>query len=189
MPTLSASQIAGYARQGGFSGAEIPIAVAIALAESGGRTDATHRNSNGSIDHGLWQINDVNASVLASGNWANPLDNARMAYAIYRQQGWRAWTTYKHGTYAKFLTPGLQDAVPNPNVPAYPAGLPGPLGDIESAVKVLTNPHTWLRLATIIAGGVLLLMGLALLGWKNAPQSVKTAAKESAKAVATKGVA
>lgn len=189
MSTLSASQIAGYARQGGFAGAEVPIAVAIALAESGGRTDVTHVNSDGSVDHGLWQINDVNARILASGNWRDPLDNARMAYAVYRQQGWRAWSVFKSGSYAKYLS----EATTGAGTPTESSGLgapgTGPFDDLAKTAKFLTNPHTWLRLAMILTGGLLLLIGLTLLGWKNTPQTIKTAAKQTAEAAATKGVA
>jgi hypothetical protein len=99
MATLSARQIAGYAKAAGFSGTNLTIAVAVSLAESGGRTAATNHNTNGSTDYGLWQINTVHGSLLASGQWSNPADNARMAYAVWKEQGWHGWTTFNTGAY------------------------------------------------------------------------------------------
>lgn len=38
---------------------------AIAIVESGGRTDATNTNSNGSVDYGMMQINSIHLPELA----------------------------------------------------------------------------------------------------------------------------
>lgn len=60
-----------------------------------------------------------------------------------------------------------------------------PVGNVDSSGSSgfgkLTDPHTWLRVATVIAGGVLVLVALAMLGWDNAPEGAKTAAKTAAK--------
>lgn len=69
----------------------------------------------------------------------------------------------------KGSTPGDPDST-------VPVGSTGD-GGIGDAVKTLTNPRTWLRLAMIVSGGILILTALALMGWENAPASVKTAAK------------
>ncbi|WP_249215608.1 lytic transglycosylase domain-containing protein [Burkholderia contaminans] len=37
---------------------------AIAIVESGGKTDATNRNSNGSVDYGMMQINSIHLPSL-----------------------------------------------------------------------------------------------------------------------------
>ena len=50
---VTPQQIAGYAIAAGFPPDQIATAVAVALAESGGETTATNKNSNGSIDYGL----------------------------------------------------------------------------------------------------------------------------------------
>lgn len=57
-------------------------------------------------------------------------------------------------------------------------------GGIGGAVSTITNPHTWFRVALILAGGVLLIAALVMLGWNSAPPIVKTVAK----AVVTKKV-
>jgi len=103
---LSAEQVAKYAYAAGFRGQDINIAVAVARAESGWRPTATLLNTNGSTDHGLFQINSIHAAILAEGNWADPADNAKMAFKVWTQAGgkWSPWVTYWRGTYKQYLT-------------------------------------------------------------------------------------
>lgn len=104
MTRLTAPQIAAYAKQAGFSGVNVALAVAVSLAESGGKTDAIGGpNSDGTYDYGLWQINSVHSDLLSSGRWDLPTDNARMAYSVWRASGWHAWTTYNTGAYVSHL--------------------------------------------------------------------------------------
>src|SRR5690606_38269312 len=57
-------QIAQIARNAGFTGQSIVYAVAVCLAESGGRPNAINdKNTNGSIDRGLWQINSIHGKL------------------------------------------------------------------------------------------------------------------------------
>jgi hypothetical protein len=81
------------------------MAVAVAGAESGWRSTATHRNRDGSTDFGLWQINSVHADVFASGDWRDPYANARMAHAVWTRAGrsWAPWTTYTSGAYQAYI--------------------------------------------------------------------------------------
>jgi len=87
----------------GFPAAELVTAVAVAGAESGWNPTATHVNSNGSVDYGLFQVNSVHADLLASGNWQLPADNARMALAVWKSSGWRAWSTHNSGSYQGYV--------------------------------------------------------------------------------------
>lgn len=66
-----------------------PVAAAIAMAESGGRSDAINsKNNNGSVDRGLWQINSVHGRQSTT----DPLNNARAAVAISKGgTDWRPW--------------------------------------------------------------------------------------------------
>lgn len=75
--------------QAGGSRTYAPIAAAIALAESGGRSDAINTsNRNGTVDRGLWQIN----SIHGSQSTFDPLSNARAAVAISKGgTDWRPW--------------------------------------------------------------------------------------------------
>lgn len=179
MTSLSANQIAGYAYQAGFRGDVLTKMVAIAFPESGGNPNATHTNRNGSIDYGVWQINSgANGDVLRSGNWRDPAANARMAYTIWQRQGLQAWATYNSGAYLPYMGAAIvatRNITANPptTTPTVQAQQVG----FASSIGTLTNPHTWLRLAMIIAGGVLILAALGLMGWQNTPDSVKKVAK------------
>jgi lysozyme-like protein len=55
MPVLTGPQVAAALKQAGFDGENLVIGIAVAKAESGWRTDATNRNTNGTIDRGLMQ--------------------------------------------------------------------------------------------------------------------------------------
>src|SRR3954463_10024777 len=93
MPNLSAGQIAGlikyYSDPTSNGTFHTPItadnavkAVAICLAESGGKIDAggDRANSNGTHDWGLWQINDIHNPSPEVKTHAAP--NWQMAYQI-----------------------------------------------------------------------------------------------------------
>lgn len=160
MAILTDSQIAGYAKGAGFPPGEIATAVAVALAESSGRTDATNRNSNGSRDYGLWQINSVHSALLASGDKFNPADNARMAYQVWKSSGWRAWSTYKSGRYRAYLPRGTTASG------AAAIGGGGGTTDLGASFPSLGNPFEsvlsgglWARLGVFILGGLLFLIG------------------------------
>lgn len=104
---LSRAEIANVMRRAGWPESAIPVGVAIALAESGGNPRAVNtKNRNGSRDYGLFQINTVHGSLLKQGDWADPVDNAKMALKVYRDSGskWRPWATYNSGSYRKFFT-------------------------------------------------------------------------------------
>jgi peptidoglycan hydrolase CwlO-like protein len=105
---LNAEQIARVARQAGFTGDNLVIAVAVALAESGGNAAAVGDVSIGG-SFGLWQVYCVAHPNLIppwdpdSVAWYDPAQNARWAYKISGGSNWRPWSTYKHGTYLKHM--------------------------------------------------------------------------------------
>ena len=105
--SLADIQLVQLARAAGFLETDIPTAVAVALAESGGRVGALNLNTNGTYDIGLWQINDgvwtmYDRKLLAT----NPLYNAIAAKEIRYQapNTWAPWVTFKTGAYVKFMT-------------------------------------------------------------------------------------
>jgi len=117
MAVLSDAQIAAYARGAGFTGNDVAIAVAVALAESGGNPRAHNGNAaTGDNSYGLWQINMLGAMGPArrkqfgiSSNDAlfDPATNARAARAIYKGgNSWRPWSTYNSGSYLRFMARG-----------------------------------------------------------------------------------
>lgn len=104
---LSAADIARYASDAGFEGDDLVKAVAIALAESGGKPtavgDLTIVKPHGSI--GLWQ---VNTNAHPEFDWTlltDPAYNAEAAFAIYAAAGrsFRPWSTFKNNAYVAHL--------------------------------------------------------------------------------------
>lgn len=84
---------------------------AIAMMESEGWPFAAHKNADGSIDRGLWQINSVHSEELNRLFCESPPKvalsfdfrsmcytafwNAVFAVWVWQQQGYEAWTTFK----------------------------------------------------------------------------------------------
>jgi len=108
---LAASDIAGYAGNAGFSGPDLQVAVAVALAESGGDPGAvgdTNITPGGSI--GLWQINLKAHPEYTAAQLTDPQANANAAYSVYRSAGnqFTPWSTYTGGQYADFIVQAQQ---------------------------------------------------------------------------------
>lgn len=109
MATISDAAIASYARNAGFAGNGLVMAVAIALAESGGVTNAVNYNpANGrtpaSTDRGLWQINSYFHKEVTDTCAFNPACCASAAYRISSGgSSWRQWSTYGNGAYKQYL--------------------------------------------------------------------------------------
>lgn len=100
---LSVAQIGTLAEGAGFSGQGLVMAIAVALAESGGNPTATNYDSNGTVDRGVWQINSVHTEYSASCGY-DPTCNASAAFSISAAgTNWGAWVTYQHGTEIPFL--------------------------------------------------------------------------------------
>lgn len=100
------------ARGAGFKESEVPIMVAIALAESGGNSKA-HNPKPPDNSYGLWQINMIGGlgpdrrsryGLSSNEELFDPATNARVAKRIRDEQGLAAWTTYTGGKYKKFLS-------------------------------------------------------------------------------------
>src|SRR5215469_15120988 len=105
------AQLEGIWTQAGGTNGAAPIAAAIAMAESGGNSTATHADNNGSVDRGLWQIN----SVHGSQSTYDVMGNARAAIAISNNgQNWTPWTTFNSGAYKQYLQ---SNVVPDTSVP------------------------------------------------------------------------
>ena len=82
-----------------YFGSESKIAVAIAYAESGMRCDAVSPTN----DHGLMQVNMRWHANKFSKSPYDCEENIRVAYQIFKDSGWNAWSTFKNGAYKKFL--------------------------------------------------------------------------------------
>lgn len=104
MTILNGSQIAQYAYKAGFRGQALNTAVAIALAESGGNTNAYNPESAagtpaGSGSRGLWQIYGVAHPEFNNDSAFDPAINAQAAFKVFVEAGNRftPWSTYNAG--------------------------------------------------------------------------------------------
>lgn len=211
MANLSAPQIAGAATLAGWAkgSSDLTIAVAVALAESGGdAAQISGPNTNGSHDYGLWQINDfAHPDLIKPGaDWSNPLVNAQMAHTVWAHGGWHAWSTYNSGAYATHLLTA-HSAAQNPEVFKMGPDQGGVLGEtargasqaadsvvnndwvkaIVGAFKLvgqaaiwMANPENWLRVVKANIG-IILIAGGAYVAMKPRLEPI---VKKSAKLAA-----
>ncbi len=152
---LTAPQIAGYAAGAGFPSGQIPTAIAIALAESGGDTEARGdvalQTTTWGPSVGLWQIRSLKPAALAKASGADsyrdaakltdPVFNAAAARAIYAERGWAPWSTYP-GAYLLHLPrakAAAQSPAPVGGGAAAPAGggTVQPVGLVDDLGKLL----------------------------------------------------
>lgn len=107
MAQYTPQQIAQFAYNAGFRGAALNQAVAIALAESGGRNDAYNPEAaagtaQGSGSRGLWQIYGTAHPEYNNSQAFDPQVNANAAYKVFMEAGrsFRPWSTYNAGVRA-----------------------------------------------------------------------------------------
>jgi hypothetical protein len=103
---LTDVQVAEVCESVGFTGDALEMAIAIALAESGGRTDAVNVTGNTppSRDRGLFQINDYWHSEVSDDCAFDAQCNAQEAYRISEGgTNWSPWSAYQAGTYVAYL--------------------------------------------------------------------------------------
>lgn len=177
MAKLSEKEIAGYAKGAGFVGNDIDIAVAVAMAESGG--DPKNHNGNvatGDDSYGLMQINMIGSmgparrakfGITSNDALYDPATNMRAAKIIKDDSGWGAWTTYTRGTYKQFLpkdSNALKDAllgvggVAIENKVDQYGGISASINAVGANImKAFTN------ITGIVIAVVLLILGIALL--------------------------
>ena len=113
--TVSNTSLRSLLRWAGFSGTALNVAVAIVIAESGGRAkavgDKALANSKWGPSIGLFQIRSLRNPARYGGldkyrvasKLFNPMYNAALAYRLYKAGGFGAWSTYKSGAYKRHL--------------------------------------------------------------------------------------
>lgn len=107
LPGKTSGSIRSLVTSAGFVGNGASIAVAVAMAESGGNAQASHTNTDGSTDRGLWQINNHAHPDVSDACAYDPLCCAKAAYKISNGgSDWGAWTTFNSGAYRQYLTAG-----------------------------------------------------------------------------------
>lgn len=110
--TISAQDIATYARNAGFDGNDLVTAVAVALAESGGNSGAYNPETaakggtpEGQGSVGLWQIYTKKHPEFAGQDLHDPQTNANAAFSVYSAAGqsFTPWSTYTSGKYSAYM--------------------------------------------------------------------------------------
>lgn len=102
----SECQVASYLRKSGFPEYTIGTMVCTSKYESSYNCDATNKNTDGSTDYGLMQINSYywcsgdpmskyNECKIACSSLFNCQYNTNCAYIVWKQQGYTAWYGYQ----------------------------------------------------------------------------------------------
>lgn len=95
---LSERQVAYHLKLAGFPDSVIPTMVCVAKYESRLKTNAVNVNSNGSTDHGIFQINDawwLSECGVDPEGLKDPFVNAKCAKTVFDRQGLMAWYGYQ----------------------------------------------------------------------------------------------
>lgn len=101
-PHLLPREIAKLTYEAGWKDAEkLLIAVSVCIAESNGYVRARHNNADGSIDRGLWQINNLAHPGVSDSEADNPVWATRYARQLYESRGhtFNAWAAYTNGAW------------------------------------------------------------------------------------------
>lgn len=179
MAILNDDQIAQVAVNNGFPTSDpnnLAVCVAIAKAESGGKTDINNAglNSDGSVDYGLWQINSVHDDKLPGQDRYDPNVNAQLMMMISSNgTNWQPWSTYGNGAYQAQLPEAIA-AVSGKQYTVDPSHTLGggsgsgstekvssnPVSGIENFFSGLANPDTLMRIGQVWGGAIIILVGV-----------------------------
>lgn len=184
MAKLSPAEIKGFATGAGFTGDDANIAVAVALAESGGDPNS-HNSTPPDDSYGLMQINMLGSlgparrkqfGLSSNTQLYDPATNMKAAKAIQGSSGWHAWTTYTSGKYKAFL-----DASNETPASAQPSNDTSQFGGITASINNIGQNifKGFANITGISVAIVLLLAGVVLfvVNSKGAKSTVKLASK------------
>ncbi|MCX4471679.1 SH3 domain-containing protein [Micromonospora sp. NBC_01655] len=151
--TARSVRCAEAARAAGWTGENLVISVAVALAESQcvagaqGNNGPTSGCPNGSLDRGAWQINNCYHSWVTDACAYDVSCNARAAHDIWGWSGWSAWATYTNGSYRNYLTEA-RDGVAEAG-----GGVHGTVNTGGDPLNVRSGPGTSYALVGTVAHG------------------------------------
>ncbi|MFM9694281.1 peptidoglycan-binding protein [Streptomyces europaeiscabiei] len=115
---MSLTELRTLATQAGFTGSDIKIAAAVAMAESKG--DPVVIGDQHLVDHkwgpsiGLFQIRSLKHpgqlsppdTLRVAAKLKDPLYNAKTAKAIKHAHNWNQWSTFTNGAYKQYMDGG-----------------------------------------------------------------------------------
>lgn len=140
------NQIAQLAYNAGFRGSALRMAVAVALAESGGNPNAYNPETGagtarGHGSRGLWQIYGTAHPWADNDQTFNPIFNAQAAYRVYKEAGnsFRPWSTFNNGS-AHRISQNLRLDMPTGQINLTGGGGPGGLSGGPSGGGVIAQP-------------------------------------------------
>lgn len=177
MTTYTPAQIAAFAKDAGFRGVHLVEAVAIAMAESSGNSDALSSNPDGGTNAGLWQLDTPGGggAGFSVGQLQNPQTNADVAFKVSRGgQDWGSWATWVSGAWRKFETAaatGAKEPITaatatgsgGGSLLGWPSGITGFFKNMGTAIDWLLQPGHWVRIFAGLGGAIMVLSGLWVL--------------------------
>lgn len=147
---------------GKYTDWNVGVMTAIALAESRGKVDAKHTNSDGSIDYGLLQVNSVHGydpNCLLQAEC-----NIDKAHEVWLKQGYGAWTTFNTGAYKLWTKKDttVQVGMQSKASAAADAGKSAVNGisSVGDFIHWVTDPSTWARVGKGALGSTLIIIGV-----------------------------
>lgn len=185
MATYTYAQLEALWIRAGGSAASAPVAAAVAMAESSGRSDATSHNPDGGTNVGFWQL-DTPGGVGAGHTVAqlkDPVLNAQIAVKGSKGgSAWGQWSTFVGGAYKRFLKPGVAPDSGTLGTEADPGASTVGLGSaVDMSVRVralaLETVVAFLGVGLIGAGVIAAFPRQAAAGASTAAKVAKTAAK------------
>ena len=139
---MSLTELRTLATQAGFTGSDVNIAAAVAMAESKG--DPVIIGDQQFVDHkwgpsiGLFQIRSLKHpgqfsppdTLRVATKLKDPLYNAKTAKAIKDAHNWSQWSTFTNGAYKQFMAggpAGPADFEPFPGASFFHTGKKSPI--------------------------------------------------------------
>ncbi|MDH6493271.1 hypothetical protein M2157_009357 [Streptomyces sp. SAI-127] len=136
---MSLTELRALATQAGFTGSDIKIAAAVAMAESKG--DPVVIGDQNLVDHkwgpsiGLFQIRSLKHpgqfsppdTLRVAAKLKDPLYNAKTAKAIKDAHNWKQWSTFTSGAYKQYMDGGPANFEPFPGASFFHTGKKSPI--------------------------------------------------------------
>ncbi|SCG71775.1 SH3 domain-containing protein [Micromonospora rifamycinica] len=143
----------------GFRNNPLVTAVAVAMAESSCNPSAVGSNgptagcSNGSLDRGLWQINNCYHPTVTDSCAYTAQCNANAAYNISSGgSNWQPWSTYNNGAYAGYLSAAQAAVARLGGTGDPPTGVTGTIL-ANPSLNIRTGPGTTYGIAGSVSYG------------------------------------
>lgn len=114
---LTGAQVEMLMRQAGFPDSELRTGVGVAFAESS-NIPTKYNGVGGDRSYGLFQINMIGDmgpdrrkkfGISKNEQLFDPATNVKAAYIVWKESGWKAWTTYTNGKYKDGVIPRVEE--------------------------------------------------------------------------------